>query len=226
MARPTAARTGAAPAAGSRCVTCAPGRTRRGPTARPSASSRPACVNGPMRAPLRARTNAPARWFLGSSTPIKPGRMPPWPTRRPSPGFANRRSLVRPRAPFLRPDPPSPTTGPPGRRQERRRRPASAGAKRPCADPPDRSRSNRREPNARSPEQRSWKRQLAGPAVPGRHGRAGQQSCSQDRRRAIRSANRVLRPEIRQPYRSPGAHSRSANPCPFLNVSGSEISAA
>ena len=78
-----------------------------------------------------------------------------------SPPAANRRSSVRPTAPFLRPDLPSPTTGPPGRRQERRRRPAPAGAQRPCADPPDRSRSNRREPNARSPEQRSWKRQLA-----------------------------------------------------------------
>ncbi len=44
------------------------------------------------------------------------------------------------------PDLPSPTTGPPGRRQERRRRPAPAGAKRPCADPPDRSRFNRRTP--------------------------------------------------------------------------------
>jgi Integrase core domain len=40
------------------------------------------------------------------------------------------------------------------------RRPALAGAKRPCGDPPDRSRSNRRVANARSPEQRCWKRQL------------------------------------------------------------------
>jgi hypothetical protein len=54
-----------------------------------------------------------------------------------------------------------PTTGPPERRQERRRRPAPAGAKRPCAAPPDRSRFNRREPNAHSPEQPSRKRQLA-----------------------------------------------------------------
>ena len=104
------------------------------------------------------RTAALVPW-LEHTTP--PGRTPPWPTSRRPPDFANRRSSVRPRAPFLRPDLPSPTTGPPGRRQERRRRPAPAGAKRPCADPPDRSRSNRRAPHARSPEQRSWKRHLA-----------------------------------------------------------------
>ena len=100
---------------------------------------------------------------LGSTITTPPGRTPPWPISRPSPASANRRSLVRSTAPFLRPDLPSPTTGPPGRRQERHRRPAPAGAKRPCTDPPDRSRSNRRKPNARSPEQRSWKRQLGEP---------------------------------------------------------------
>ena len=43
------------------CATSAPGPTRRAPTARPSASSRPACASGPTRAPLRPRTNAPPR---------------------------------------------------------------------------------------------------------------------------------------------------------------------
>ncbi len=112
------------------------------------------------RARLRARPSAPPRSSPGSSITTPPGRMPPWPTSRPPPVCSHRRSSVRPRAPFLRSDLRSPTTGPPGRRQERRRRPAPAGAKRPCADPPDRSRSNRRAPNAQSPEQRSWKRHL------------------------------------------------------------------
>ena len=104
---------------------------------------------------------APPRSSPGSTTTTPPGRTLPWPISRRPAASANRRSLVRSTAPFLRPDLPSPTTGPPGRRQERHRRPAPAGAQRPCTDPPDRSRSNRRKPNARSHEQRSWKRQLA-----------------------------------------------------------------
>ena len=64
-------------------------------------------------------------------------------------------------APFLRPDLPSATTGPPGRGQERRRRPAPAGAQRPCADPPDRSCSSRRKPHARYLNNVRRKRQLA-----------------------------------------------------------------
>jgi transposase InsO family protein len=82
----------------------------------------------------------------GSTITTAPGRTLPWPTSRRPPACAHRRSSVRPTAPFLRPDLPSRTTGPPGRRQERRRRPAPAGAKRPCGDPPDRSTSTRREP--------------------------------------------------------------------------------
>ena len=112
------------------------------------------------RAPLRARTSAPPRSSPGSTMTTPPGRTLPRPTSRPPPVCANQRSSVRATAPFLRPDLTSAKTGPPGRRQERRRRPAPAGAKRPCAGPPDRSRCNRRAPHARSPEQRSWKRQL------------------------------------------------------------------
>jgi transposase-like protein len=97
------------------------------------------------RALTRPRTSAPTRCSLGSTTTTARGRTLPWRTGRRLPGWANRRSSVRPTAPFLRPDLPSPTTGPPGRRQERRRRPAPAGAKRPCAAPPDRSPSNWRE---------------------------------------------------------------------------------
>jgi transposase InsO family protein len=52
-------------------------------------------------------------------------------------------------APFLRPDLSVATTGPAGRRQERRRRPAPADAQRPSAGPSDRSRSNR---SVRMPE--------------------------------------------------------------------------
>ena len=135
---------GAAPAAASRCATAVPGRARRGPSSgpsprtRPSASFRPACANGPMRAPLRPRRSARQRSIPGATTATPPGPLPPSATIRRPAACAHRRSLVRPTAPFLRPDLPASTTGPLGRRQARRRRPAPADAKRPCADPPDR----------------------------------------------------------------------------------------
>ena len=132
---------------------------------KPSASSRPACASGPMRAPTRPRPSAPPRWSPGSNITTPSARTPPWPTSHPPAACTHRRSSVRSPRPFLRPDLPPRTTGPPGRRQERRRRPAPAGAQRPCAAPPNRSTSTRREPNAHSPEQRSWKRQLASAAL-------------------------------------------------------------
>jgi hypothetical protein len=44
---------------GSSSSTSAPGPTRRKPTARPSASSRPRCGNGLMPSPTTPQTNAP-----------------------------------------------------------------------------------------------------------------------------------------------------------------------
>ncbi len=105
------------------------------------------------RGPLRPRTSAPPRSPPGSTTTTPRGRTLPWPTSRGSPALVNRRSSVRPTAPFFRPDLPSATTGPP--------RAAPGAPQAPGAAPPDRSHSNWREPHARSPEQRPWKRQLA-----------------------------------------------------------------
>ncbi len=119
--------TGARPATASRCATSAPGRTRREPMAKPSASSRPACASGRMRGRLRARTSAPPRSLLGSIIATAAGRTPPWPSGRPPAGLIRRGSLVRPTAPFLRPDLRSPTTGPAGRAR------SAAGDRRPPA---------------------------------------------------------------------------------------------
>src|SRR5690606_12301601 len=44
------------------------GPTRRAPTARPNASSRPPCANGPTRPASRPRSSAKRRWTTGSTT--------------------------------------------------------------------------------------------------------------------------------------------------------------
>jgi len=85
--------------------------------------------------PFAASQERTAALAPGSTLTIPHGPLPPSPTNRRPPVCAHRRSSP---APFLRPDLPAPTTGPAVRRQERRRRPASAGAQRPCATPPDR----------------------------------------------------------------------------------------
>jgi hypothetical protein len=61
--------------------------------------------------PSRPRTTVPPRSSLGLSITIRHGLALPWRTSRPPPGLANRRSSVRPPAPFLRSDLPSPTAG-------------------------------------------------------------------------------------------------------------------
>ena len=53
-------------------ATSEPGPTRHAPTARPSASSRPACANGPMPAPSRPRPSAPPPCSPGSTTTTPP----------------------------------------------------------------------------------------------------------------------------------------------------------
>ena len=54
------------------------GRTRRAPTARPNASSRPCCANGPISAPTTRRLIERAYCPAGWSTTIALDRMPLW----------------------------------------------------------------------------------------------------------------------------------------------------
>ena len=54
------------------------GRTRRAPTARPNASSRPCCANGPISAPTTRRPIERAYCPAGWSTTIALDRMPLW----------------------------------------------------------------------------------------------------------------------------------------------------
>ena len=68
------------------CATCAPSPTRRAPTARPSASSRPSCANAPMPAPSGRPRSAPPRCPAGCTSTTSIGRIPPSPDNHRSPG--------------------------------------------------------------------------------------------------------------------------------------------
>ena len=57
-------------------ATCAPGPTRRAPTARPSASSRRRCANGPMPDPMPARASAATPSTPGCTTTTTTAPMP------------------------------------------------------------------------------------------------------------------------------------------------------
>ena len=73
--RLSAATTSAISAALPACATSAPGPTRRAPTARPSASSRPPCANGPTPAPTASsaeRTHAMIPWIDAYNHPTTP----------------------------------------------------------------------------------------------------------------------------------------------------------
>ena len=69
-----------APAKGSSSSTSAPGPTRPRPTARPSASSRPRCANGPMPSPTTPQTNAPNSSSRGSTLQLA---SPAWQPKSP-----------------------------------------------------------------------------------------------------------------------------------------------
>ncbi len=113
------------------------------------------------RGPLRPRTSAPPRSPPGSTTTTPRGRTLPWPTSRGSPALVNRRSSVRPTAPFFRPDLPSATTGPPRAAPGAPQAPGASRRAAPLRRPAGPLTLQQEDPDARSPEQRSWKRQLA-----------------------------------------------------------------
>ena len=102
---------------------------------------KPACANGPMPSPMRPRRSAALHWRPGSTITIPSGHTPPWPTIRQRLGCTNPSCLVRSKGPLLRPDLTPTRTAAAGRGKDRRRRPASAGAQRPCGGPPLQSRS-------------------------------------------------------------------------------------
>jgi Integrase core domain len=89
---------------------------------------------------------APRRWHPGLTTTIPRGHTPAWAMVRQQPGCANSSCSVRPKGPLLRPDLLPSTTAVAGRGKDRRRRPAAAGAQRPCGGPPLRSRSLKQGP--------------------------------------------------------------------------------
>ena len=150
----------ATPATRSRCVTFAPGRTRRGPTARPSASSRPVCASWAYARPFASspeRTAALSPWLDHYNT-ARPhaalAHQPPATRLHPSAFLGSTDGAVPPSRPAITDDRSAGSA--PGV-------PQATGASRrgePCGGPPHRSRSNWRAPNAQAPEQRSWKRQL------------------------------------------------------------------
>ncbi len=66
--------------------TSAPGPTRRAPTARPSASSRPACANGPTPTPTSPPPSEAKPCSPGSQPITTPDPTQPWPAHHPSQG--------------------------------------------------------------------------------------------------------------------------------------------
>ena len=99
---------------------------------KPNGSSKPACASGSMPDPMPARTSAARNCQGGCTITIRNGRIALWPiARRPS-GSRIPCCLVRPRSPLLRPDLALTTIVGSGRGKDRRRRPAAAGAQRPC----------------------------------------------------------------------------------------------
>src|SRR5438309_6507236 len=86
----------------------------------------------------RERHAALAPWL---DLTIPNGHTPPWPTIRQLLGCSNPSCLVRSKGPLLRPDLTPTRTAAAGRGKDRRRRPASAGAQRPCDGPTLQSRS-------------------------------------------------------------------------------------
>jgi hypothetical protein len=72
-------------------------RTRRGPTARPSGSSKPAYTEWGYAQPAPPRITAARHWPLGSAITIRRGHTPPWTAARRQRGGANqdRGSQVR-----------------------------------------------------------------------------------------------------------------------------------
>lgn len=97
-------------------------------------------IDGDKAIPRVAYRQDQALLPIGSAITKPLGRTPLWPTNHRRRGSAKTRSLVRPKGPFLRPDLARPPTVA-GRGKEHRRRPAIAGAQRPCGGLSLRSRS-------------------------------------------------------------------------------------
>jgi hypothetical protein len=134
--------------------------------------------------PYTPRTNGKAERFIQTSlrkwvyaqpyasSQERSAALTPWlhhyNTARPHAGWHNARQqsdsnpscLVRPKGPLLRPDLRPMTTTGADRGKDRQRRPAKAGAKRPCGGPLRWSHSLKEGPYAPRSEERSWKRQL------------------------------------------------------------------
>jgi hypothetical protein len=92
----------------------------------------------------RLPQSAPRHWHPGLITTIARGHTPPWAMGPPAArlhGCTTSSCFVRPKGPLLRPDLLPSMTAVAGRGKDRRKRPAAAGAQRPCGGPSLRSRS-------------------------------------------------------------------------------------
>ena len=203
----------ARPAAGSRCGTSAHGRTRRAPTARPSASSRPACANGPTPPlPELAERAAALRPWLDHYNTTRPHAAFPYQppaSRLCRPAFLGSTRPHRSSVPTCHHRRPARRGG--ARSAAGDRRPP---ARRRRAGPPGRSRSNRAWPPR--PGQRDSG--CAHPPRPGADGPARSHRRHRARDRGDAAARLVRRP--RRAGSSPAARrsTRQCSPWPWRSA--------